>query len=99
MFRKTTITITLAAATFVAIGSTSAPAEAFDFFEDWDCIVEPAHCIIDAATPDRERGPVEEDTTLDTSDVVVGGVVTDTSPGVVLAPELQIGRASCRERV
>jgi hypothetical protein len=109
MFRKTTITITLAAATFVAIGSTSAPAEAFSPFEDWDCIVEPVHCIIDEATPDRERGPVEDDTTLDTSVVIdaispdlggiwfpeidepsidVGGVVTDTGPGVVLAPAL-----------
>jgi hypothetical protein len=99
MFRKTTITITLAAAAFVAIGS-SAPADAHSV----DCFWQPAHCIADAFTPDRDRGPVEEEPTLDTSDIVdaigggllfpiptgptltPGGVSTD--PGTVIAPEL-----------
>jgi hypothetical protein len=92
MFRKTTITITLAAAAFVAVGSAPAPAEAFDPFEDWDCIVEPLHCIYDEATPDRDRGPVEEETTLDpgaiagTIDVDLGGILFPDSESPSLTP-------------
>ncbi|MCL1601844.1 MAG: hypothetical protein M3112_09985 [Actinomycetia bacterium] len=100
MFRKTTITITLAAAAFVAIGS-SAPAGAHSV----DCFWQPAHCLLDTVTPDRDRGPVEEEPTLDTSDIIdaiggggllfpiptgptltPGGVSAD--PGTVIAPEL-----------
>ena len=104
MFRKTTITTTLAAAAFVAIAS-SAPADAHAI----DCWLEPFHCMIDVVTEDRDRGPVEEDTTLDTSDIIdaiggglvfpiptgptltPGGVSTDVSPGTVITPELPDG--------
>ncbi len=96
MFRKTTITITLAAAAFVAVGSTSAPAEAFDLFEDWDCIVEPLHCIYDEATPDRDRGPVEEEPTLDpgavagAADLDLGGILVPVPD----SPSLDVGGVS-----
>jgi hypothetical protein len=107
MFRKTTITMSLAAAAFVAIGS-SAPADAHAI----DCWLEPTHCIVDLVTPDRDRGPVEEDTTLDPgtvagvvnidlgglffpepedSSLTPGGVVTDIGPGIVLTPALPDG--------
>jgi hypothetical protein len=107
MFRKSIITITIAAAAFVTLGS-SAPADAHAI----DCWLEPLHCIIDVATPDRDRGPVEEDTTLDPGAVAgaagidigsilfpvpaippltPGGVSTDIDPGVVIVPALPDG--------
>ena len=107
MFRKSIITITIAAAAFVTFGS-SAPADAHAI----DCWLEPLHCIIDVATPDRDRGPVEEDTTLDPGAVAAaagidigsvlfpvpaippltpGGVSTDIDPGVVIVPALPDG--------
>ena len=107
MFRKSIITITIAAAAFVTLGS-SAPADAHAA----DCWLEPLHCIIDVVTPDRDRGPVEEDTTLDPGAVAgaagidigsilfpvpaippltPGGVSTDVDPGVVIVPALPDG--------
>ena len=102
MFRKTTITITLAAAAFVAISS-SAPADAHSV----NCVWRPDHCLehLVFVTPDDDSGPVEEEPTLDTSDIIdaiggggllfpiptgptltPGGVSTD--PGTVIAPAL-----------
>ena len=90
MFRKTTITITLAAAAFVAVGSTPAPAEAFDLFEDFDCVVEPLHCIWDEASTDGDRDRAEGEPTLDTSDIIDaiggGGLVFPIPTGPTLTP-------------